>query len=113
MTIANAAQVRAEYDAVLARVGSRKSTMHFAQAAVTTFVGLILSGAAGKMAWDFGELHLGWTALVAGVGLFLLGYAAVQVVLGRKALTGELTDFEKLQALRLELRLDDPRALFP
>lgn len=104
---------RARYDELLSRLAARRSTTHFAHAAVSLLSGLIFSGAAGKLYWDTEELYLWAVAGFAALGLALVAYSMTRWVLGRRALAWELGEFEKLKALRRELRLDDPSALLP
>ncbi len=109
----NSVQLRAEYDATLSAVSTRRSTLHFAHGAISLLVGLIGAATAGKLWWDFGSEYELPTAALALVALGVLVYSIVRYVLGRQALRIELVAFSKLKRLRQELGLDDPRALLP
>ena len=106
-------QLRAEYDATLSSVSTRRSTLHFAHAAIACFLGLIGLGTAGKLWFDYEETYGGPTLLLAVLATCVVVYAVVRYVLGQKALGFELTAYGRLQRLRSELGLDDPRALLP
>ncbi len=105
--------LRAEHDATLIAVSSRSSTVHFAHAAVFTLVGLIAAGTAGKLWYDAEPLFVDAAVPVGALALAGLVYALVRAVLGRRALRLELAAYAKLQHLRKELGLDDPRAMLP
>ena len=106
--------LRAEHDEVSALLHARRSIVHFAHAAISTFIGLIVAGTAAKLFWDFGpDENLGWTLGLAGVAGALLLYAAIRSLAGRRALAVEMTWLERLHALRRALKLDDPRTLLP
>jgi len=105
--------LRAEYDATLSSVSTRRSTLHFAHAAIACFIGLIGLGTAGKLWFDYHDLYEVPTLALAVLATGLVIYAVVRYVLGQKALGFELSAFGKLQRLRAELGLDDPRALLP
>lgn len=108
------AGTRAQYDELLRALSARASTTHFAHAAVVGFVGAIVSGGAGKLFWDFGEAeYLPWTLAAASLGLCGLAYAVVRFVLGRRALVVELEKWSRMQALRRELKLDEPHLQLP
>ncbi len=114
MTVTDAdLQLRAEYDATLNSVHTRRSTLHFAHAAICLLIGLIGSATAGKLWWDAEELFIELAIGVGVASLCVLAYSIVRYVLGRKALSFELPAFEKLKRLRQALGLDDPRALLP
>ncbi|MBL8924080.1 MAG: hypothetical protein JNJ54_34805 [Myxococcaceae bacterium] len=106
--------LRAEHDAMLARLSIRASTLHFAHCAVSFFVGCLLGGAAVKLSLD---TELAWApSLVlpaAALAIIAALYAVVRLALGLRVLRGEERDFERLQALRAQLKLDDPAALLP
>lgn len=101
--------LRAEHDATLARLSVRRSTLHFAHAAVALFVSATLGLAAWKLSTD---LELDWApalsrpaALISGVALL---YAAARLFLGRRHLVREVAEFARLQGLRRALKLDEP-----
>lgn len=101
--------LRAEHDATLSRLSQRKSTLHFAHTAVALFVAAITGGAAWKLALD---VEFEWApqlvvpALV--VSISAAAYGLVRVVVGRRALAAEVREFDRLKALRHELKLDEP-----
>lgn len=102
--------LRAEHDAMLARLSARQSTFHFAHAAVSIFVACIFSGAAWKLSID---VEYAWApslvlpaAIVAAVAL---AYGLFRLVLGRSVLQTEVGQFERLKALRQQLKLDEPQ----
>lgn len=105
--------LRAEHDATLSRLSQRKSTLHFAHTAVSLFLAAITGGAALKLAIDV-ELewapHLVLPATLISVSVAV--YGLVRMVLGRRTLNAEVREFERLKALRHELKLDEPPA-FP
>ena len=111
--VTNSVQLRAEYDATLSAVSTRRSTLHFAHGAISLLVGLIGAATAGKLWWDFGAEYELPSAALAFIALGVLVYSLVRYLLGRRALSTELVDFTKLKRLRQELGLDDPRALLP
>ncbi len=105
--------LRAELDAMQAKLASRRSIAHFARAAVSIVWALICAGAAGKMVWDL-KLELAEFATpVVALAAALLAYGLVHWLLGRRELTKELVQFEAVKRLREQLRLDDPAALLP
>ena len=101
--------LRAEHDAMLARLSARKSTFHFAHAAVSIFVASVFSGAAWKLSVD---LEYAWApslvlpaAIVASVSL---AYGLFRLIMGRSILQTEVVEFERLKGLRKQLKLDEP-----
>ncbi len=102
-----------QLEQVQGELAARRSTLHFAHAAVSLVVGLLLAGATGKFFWDMPEeKQLFGLPGVAAIAVLLV-YAAVRYRRGMQALDSELSRFETLKALRRELRLDDPSALLP
>jgi hypothetical protein len=113
MDAADPNALRAEHDQLMARLSTRKSTEHFAHAAVSTFFGLILAGVAGKLFWDRQLEFARWGGAIASVAAVLLGYALVRYLQGRATLATERREFERLLALRRSLGIDDPASLLP
>lgn len=113
MTPEATASSRQQYDALATTLSSRKSTLHFAHASVALVAVIILSGTAGRIFYkaDAEDLPFGWAAGLLAAGLLI--YGVVRLVRGRSLLASELADFARLQALRLELGLDDPARLMP
>lgn len=96
-------------------LATRRSVVHFAHFAVSTILGLIGSGTVAKLFWDLDlkpatEIFIWPVASLSGA-LFL--YGLVRYVFGKHALKKELVSFERLQALRRELNLEDPSVLLP
>jgi hypothetical protein len=111
--VTDLAALRAEHDATLARLSERKSTLHFAHTAVSLFVAAITGGAAWKLAVDVEFEWVPQLVLPATIISFLAAsYALLRLVMGRRTLTAEVHEFERLKALRHELKLDEPPA-FP
>lgn len=101
--------LRAEHDAMLTRLSARKSTFHFAHAAVSIFVACVFGGAAWKLSID---LEYSWApslvlpaAVISGVAL---AYGVLRLILGRVVLQTEVVEFERLKGLRKQLKLDEP-----
>lgn len=113
MDAADPTALRAEHDQLMARLSTRRSTEHFAHAAVSTFIGLILAGAAGKLFWDTQLKFVEWVLVGAVVGVGLLLYALGRYLKGRWTLAAEHREFERLSALRRALGIDDPSSLLP
>ncbi|MEW6431872.1 MAG: hypothetical protein AB1730_10220 [Myxococcota bacterium] len=113
MDAADPNALRAEHDQLMARLSTRQSTEHFAHAAVSTFIGLILAGAAGKLFWDVQMRFVEWAIAGAAVGVGLLLYALVRYLKGHSALAAEHREFVRLSALRRALGIDDPSSLLP
>lgn len=110
----NAPSLRAEHDAMLARLSVRTSTLHFAHCAVSFFVACVLGGASLKLSLDTELVWAPSLVLPAAVaGGLAAAYAVVRLAMGLRVLQREVKDFERLRALRSELRLDDPAALLP
>ena len=51
--------------------------------------------------------------LVFGVALGLVGYALVRFLKGRTTYRDEMVRYERMMAIRRDLKLDDPAALLP
>lgn len=113
MDAADPTALRAEHDHLMARLSTRKSTEHFAHAAVSTFIGLILAGAAGKLFWDSQLKFVQFVIAIAAVAGVLLLYALVRYLKGHSTLAVEHKEFERLSALRRSLGIDDPSSLLP
>ncbi|MEW5739043.1 MAG: hypothetical protein AB1938_08955 [Myxococcota bacterium] len=113
MDAADPSSLRAEHDLLMSKLSTRRSTGHFAHAAITTFVGLIFAGAAGKLFWDEPDLYLEWSIGAAVLGVGLIVYGLVQYVRGKSALGREEREFQRLSALRRALGIDDPAAMLP
>lgn len=113
MDAADPSTLRAEHDQLMSKLSSRRSTGCFAHASISTFVSLILAGAAGKLYWDTAARHEEWVLASALLGLGLLGYGLVQYLRGRAALAHEEQEFHRLSALRRSLGIDDPAAMLP
>lgn len=105
--------LRSEYDATLSSVSSRRSTPHFAHAAVSFFLCFIFSVTTGKLWWDHQSEYAALTAALGTLSFGLLAYSLVRYLLGRRALVFELQAYRRLRHLRGELGLDDPRAMLP
>lgn len=106
--------LRAEHDAMLARLSARASTLHFAHCAVSFFVACVFAGASLKLSLD---VEFEWApqlvlpaAIAAGLAAL---YALGRLAMGLTVLRAEVKDFERLRALRTELKLDEPPALLP
>lgn len=93
-------------------LSSRKSTLYFAHAGVSSVFAFILLGAGMKLVWDAKQA---WSIPIAvfTVALATVAYAVVRLLDGRRALHVEAKRFEEMLALRRELKLDDPAALLP
>lgn len=103
---------RSEFEQLQRELSVRQSTTCFAQAAVSLIVALIVSGAAAKLFWDSARVpYLGFVA--AAVSLGLAAWSVRRYLSGRSHLRQELQRFDRLQALRRSLGLDDPAALLP
>ncbi|MBL8937375.1 MAG: hypothetical protein JNM69_22635 [Archangium sp.] len=101
--------LRAEHDAMLTRLSARKSTFHFAHAAVSIFVACVFGGAAWKLSLD---LEYAWApSLVLPatiVASLALAYGLFRLIVGRGVLQTEVAEFERLKGLRKQLKLDEP-----
>jgi len=105
-------QQREELARLQQGLASRDSTLHFAHAGVSVLASLILFGATAKMIWDAGKLWI--LPLASGlVGLGLVTYALVRFVKGKATYRDEMVRFERMMAIRRDLKLDDPAALLP
>ena len=93
-------------------LATRQSTQLFAQAGVSSIIGLILGGATAKLFWDsLRTPYLAWLGLAVTTGLLLHGLLRYRR--GRTVLADELVRYEALLALRQRLGLDNPAALLP
>ncbi len=103
---------RAELDRLQESLATRGSTTCFAQFAVGLMVAIIFAGASGKLFWDSVRTPL---LALAGtlVALGLAAFAVSRYLRGKRLLAEELAQFERMEGLRRELRLDDPSALLP
>lgn len=100
--------LRAEHDQVLVSLSTRVSTLHFAHAAVSLFVAIILFATAGKLWWDFWISYPEVTVACAAAGTLVLLYAAVRLTLGLLASGREKLQLTRLLHLRRDLQLDAP-----
>lgn len=100
--------LRAEHDVMLRALSARRSIFHFAHAAVSLFVALIVGGAAFKLSID---LEYAWAPSLVAPALVVSGlaggYGLVRLVLGARHLRDESAAFDRLKALRRELSLDE------
>lgn len=93
-------------------LASRDSTVHFAHAGVSVLASLLLFGATAKMIWDAGKLWI--LPLASGaVALGLVTYALVRFFKGKATYRDEMVRYERMMAIRRDLKLDDPAALLP
>lgn len=103
---------RAEFEKLQQELSTRQSTTHFAHAAVTLPIGLIMAGAAAKLFHDSAKVpYLGFLATLVALGL--LTYATTRFVRGNRAVKAEARQYEKMMTLRQALGLDDPNKLLP
>lgn len=103
---------REELDRLQQELSARHSTRAFAQFAISLAFALILAGAAAKLFWD--SARFPWAGiLVAAFSLGLAAWSVGQYRRGKALLQSEVQRFERMQALRRALRLDDPAALLP
>jgi TRAP-type C4-dicarboxylate transport system permease small subunit len=104
--------LRAEHDATLSQLSQRKSTLHFAHTAVSLFLAAIMCGAAIKLAID---VELEWAPHlvlpVSIVSVLAAIYGVGRLLVGLRKLGTEVQGFERLKALRHELKLDEPPSL--
>lgn len=103
--------LRAEHDAVLSSLATRGSTKHFANAAVSVFVALMLGGTTARLWW--GGQRPDWTMLAGASTLLVLAYAAVRIGLGARAHKKERVQLVRLRELRAALGVDAPASLAP
>ncbi|MFN0061775.1 MAG: hypothetical protein ACKVPX_04570 [Myxococcaceae bacterium] len=114
MTSTEDQEDRARLETIQSELSARQSTVHFARCGVAFLVAIILSGAAGKLAWDArGVLVMSLSFVVAGLACLASAYAVVQYRKGKSRLEEELVRFKTLEGLRRRLKLDDPSALLP
>lgn len=98
-----------QLQAVLA---SRHSTRSFAQFAIALALAVIVAGAAGKLSWDAkGFPYLGIAAALAAGAVTVFALRCYRR--GMAQLKLEIERFERWQALRRSLGIDDPSALLP
>lgn len=103
---------RQQLERLQTELSTRKSTLHFAHTFVSGVITLIVMSAAMKLTWDAKQNYI--LAYIAfGIAFISLAYAILQYLSGRRALKFEHQRFAELQALRAELKLDDPSALLP
>src|SRR4051812_40108166 len=95
--------------ALQARLASRRSISHFAHAAISLLIAVVLSCAIAKLYWDDGEADVPW--FVSATVLYI--YGITRWMLGRRALREEVALFDQMRALRSSLSLDDPAQLLP
>lgn len=108
----NTQESRAELEQLQLELATRQSTTHFAHAAVSLTVALIIAGAAAKLFYDSAKVpYLGFLATLAALGLFT--YSTIRFRRGNRALKQEVAQFEKLKGLHRALGLDDPSTLLP
>jgi len=93
-------------------LSSRDSTVHFAHAGVSILASLLLFGATAKMLWDARKL---WILPFASgsLALGLVAYALVRLLKGKATYRDEMVRYERMMAIRRDLKLDDPAALLP
>ncbi|MBX7100143.1 MAG: hypothetical protein K1X89_20680 [Myxococcaceae bacterium] len=104
---------RGELEHLNEQLRARASVRHFAHAAVSAMLGLLVAGTVGKEAWDGAPMTEGLVPLLAAAATAALLYAAVRYGLGRAVLGTELAQFDRLLGLRRALHLDDPAKLLP
>ncbi|MBI3183808.1 MAG: hypothetical protein HYZ28_16850 [Myxococcales bacterium] len=104
---------RQELDRLQLELSSRSSVVHFAHAAVSMLLALIIAGMAAKLFWDIQPRYFYLGAAVWLLALGLAAYSVVRYLLGKRVLKVEARMYEELLALRRALRLDDPSALLP
>jgi hypothetical protein len=105
-------QQREELARLQQGLATRDSTEHFAHAGVSVLASLILFGATAKMIWDAGKLWI--LPLASGsVACALVTYALVRYLRGRRTYQDEMARYERMMAIRRDLKLDDPAALLP
>lgn len=103
--------LRTEHDAVLSSLATRGSTKHFANAAVSVFVALMLGGTTARLWWE-GQ-RPDWTMLAGCLTLLVLAYAALRLGLGTGAHKKERVQLGRLRELRAALGVDAPAPLKP
>jgi hypothetical protein len=105
--------LESELESLQSQLSSRSSVSHFAHAAVSMALALIVGGASAKMFWDLDDEKLVFAVAVASLSVGLAVYSTTRYVLGRRKQQHELQQFRKLEALRRTLQLDDPSKLLP
>lgn len=112
--MAPTAELRQKHDALQGELSTRRSTTHYARAAVAILAGLLLSGTAGKMLHDAKtDFFYTFGTIIAVVAISLGAFAVFSYLAGRKAMRKELVRLAELRALRQELGLDDPGKMLP
>ncbi|MFO0599453.1 MAG: hypothetical protein U0228_29375 [Myxococcaceae bacterium] len=106
------AELRAEHDAVLAEVETRRSTLHFAHAAVSLFLSIsfVGSGLRLEVKPEF-DLPSSAAPIAIAVGVLVFSYSVVRGVLGARAYANERRRIARLLELRQAIGLDAPLAL--
>ncbi len=106
--------LRAEHDALAARLEVRRSIDHVRQGAYGLLFSFIGTGLSAKLAWDrwwsvrpnrFQGRPL-WFILAASASGLLLLFTLRAFLRARKLMAQEQADFARLQALRARLGLD-------
>jgi hypothetical protein len=110
MDVVDPSALRAEHDHLLTQLSTRRSVEHFARAAVSAFVGLVLSVAMLAPRWDTRFEALSWAPAIVAAAAALLGYALVCGLQGRAVRRVEQREFSRLGALRQALGIDVPAA---
>ncbi len=106
--------LRAEHDALAARLATRRSIDFVRKGAMVGFAGFIAAGLSAKLAYDrWGPKHkvffkgpplFFFIALAAA--LLLAGWAVVSFTRARRIMLGEDAEYRRLRELRRELGLD-------
>lgn len=104
-------ELRAEHDQVLNSLSTRVSTLHFAHAAVGTFVSIVLFSTAGKLWWDFWIEHPEYAIACASGGGVAVAYALTRYLLGRSAEGRENVMLVRLLEMRKALGVDAPLSI--
>src|SRR5262245_6803383 len=104
---------RSRLDTLQAELNARRSTFHFAHAAVSLLIAVLTGCTGAKYYWDYRLEELPTLSAVVGLSAALFVYGFVNWAMGRRALKRELTLFDELKGLRQNLGLDDPSALLP
>jgi len=102
-----------EYEQLSSRLATRRSTGQFARTAYGLVTAVVVAGTAGKLFWDTATKYLWIPVLPTLLTLGLVIYSVRRYLNGKRELARELAEYEKLQALRQSLKLDDPDALLP
>lgn len=103
---------RARLPELQAQLAVRRSTTHFARAAVSLVGSAIFTGAAAKLFWDSVRFPvLGAVSAVVAAGLIVFAWRQYRRAMSHHR--RELELFASLQAVHRALHLDDPAALLP